>query len=401
MLRPDTLALTALLALISALGPVSTDMYLPSLPDIGRLLAATPAQVQLTLSVYLIAFAVGQIGYGPISDRYGRRPVLLASLAIFSVATVLCAIAASIELLILARALQALGGSGAIVVVRAIVRDLYSGARAGRELSMMGTIMALAPIIAPLAGGVLHAGFGWRSNFLVATMVGVIAGLIVWRSLPETLRARSPEPMSLSGMLRGFGILLQHAGFRAHVTILAASFAGLFAWISGSAFVLQDLYHLSPFSFGAAFAACSVGYMIGTSLAAYAVGRLGLDRTIGLGCGIQAAGGIGMAACLALGLTDIASVLVATVVYLIGLGLVLPQVMAGAMTPFPDRAGAASSLLGFAMQTSAAILGAIVGHQLGASAWPIAGPMALMGALALIVWMMAGSLRETDGKHAK
>ena len=118
-------------------------------------------------------------------------------------ATVLCAVANSIELLILARALQAAGGSGAIVVVRAIVRDLYSGARAGRELSMMGTIMALAPIIAPLIGGALHAGFGWRANFLVATVVGVTAGVIVARSLPETLRTRSPDPISLASILNG------------------------------------------------------------------------------------------------------------------------------------------------------------------------------------------------------
>jgi DHA1 family bicyclomycin/chloramphenicol resistance-like MFS transporter len=398
MLRPDTFALTALLALISALGPVSTDMYLPSLPDIGRLLGATPAAVQLTLSSYLVAFAVGQIGYGPVSDRFGRRPVMLAALALFSAANLLCSFATSIEMLIVARALQALGGAGAIVVVRAVVRDLYSGTRAGRELSMMGTIMALAPIVAPLIGGGLHAAFGWRANFLVAMAVGMFAAVVVWRAMPETLRARALEPISLAGMLGGFGVLLRHPGFRAHVTILAASFAGLFAWISGSSFVLQDIYRLSPFGFGVAFASCSVGYMIGTSVAAYAVGRIGLDRTIGIGAAILAAGGAGMALCVALGLTSIAAVLVPTVVYLTGLGLVLPQAMAAAMTPFPERAGAASSLLGFVMQTSAAILGAIVGHLLGTSVWPIAGPMAVMGALALLVWLAAGSLREDAAK---
>jgi MFS transporter, DHA1 family, multidrug resistance protein len=398
MLRPDTFALTALLALISALGPVSTDMYLPSLPDIGRLLGASPAQVQLTLSAYLVAFAIGQIGYGPVSDRFGRRPVLLAALALFSAGNVACSLANSIEMLIAARALQALGGSGAIVVVRAVVRDLYSGARAGRELSMMGTIMALAPIVAPFVGGVLHAAFGWRTNFIVAMAVGVVALLIVWRKLPETLRTPAPEPISLSGMLRGYWVLLQHAGFRVYLAILATSFAGLFVWISGSSFVLQDVFGLSPFGFGVAFAACSVGYMTGTSVAAYVVSRIGIDRTIGLGCTILAAGGVAMAACLALGITSIAAVLVPTVVYLIGLGLVLPQVMAGAMTPFPERAGAASSLLGFVMQTSAALLGALVGHLLGASVWPLAAPMAIMGVLALIVWIAAGNLRRGGAK---
>src|SRR5262249_45078071 len=145
MLRPDTLALTAFLALITALGPVSTDMYLPSLPEIGRLLSASPAQVQLTLSTYLIGFAVVQIVCGPFSDRYGRRPVLISALALFCAANLACAAAPGIEVLIAARTLQAMGGSGAIVVARAIVRDLYGGARAGREFSLMGSIMALAP----------------------------------------------------------------------------------------------------------------------------------------------------------------------------------------------------------------------------------------------------------------
>ena len=146
MLRPDTFALTALLALLSALGPVSTDMYLSSLPDIGRKLGATPAEVQLTLSVFLVGFAVGQIVYGPLSDRYGRKPVVMAALSIYVVGCLACSFATSIETLLAARVAQALGGSGAVVLARAIVRDLYSGARAGRELSLMGAIMALAPV---------------------------------------------------------------------------------------------------------------------------------------------------------------------------------------------------------------------------------------------------------------
>src|SRR5690349_5338040 len=156
MLRPDTFALTALLALLTAFGPVSTDMYLPSLPDIGRVLSASPAEVQLTLSAYLIGFAIGQITYGPFSDRYGRRPVLLIALALFCAGSLVCAVSPRIDVLIAARTLQALGGAGAIVIARAIVRDLYAGARAGRELSLMGSIMAIAPIVAPLIGGVLQ-----------------------------------------------------------------------------------------------------------------------------------------------------------------------------------------------------------------------------------------------------
>jgi MFS transporter, DHA1 family, multidrug resistance protein len=398
MLRPDTLALTALLALITALGPVSTDMYLPSLPDIGRLLSASAAEVQLTLSAYLVGFAVGQILYGPFSDRHGRKPVLLIALGLFSIGNLACALAPSIEMLIAARAVQALGGSGAIVVARAIVRDLYSGPRAGRELSLMGAIMAFAPIIAPLVGGVLQTAFGWRANFIVALGVGLMAAMIVWRSLPETLRRRASEPVSLLAVLRVYRGLTGNLGFLAHLGILASSFAGLFAWISGSPFVLQDLYHLSPFDFGVVFAICSVGYLIGTLIAATVVRRIGIDRTIGLGSLALAAGGLAMGAMLALGSPSVVAIVVPTTIYLVGLGLTLPQAMAGALTPFPDRAGAASSLLGFVQQTSAALLGAVVGHLLGQSAWPIAAPMAAMGSMALLIWAASRRVRTREDK---
>jgi len=399
MLRPDTFALTALLALITALGPVSTDMYLPSLPDISRALSASPAEVQLTLSAYLVAFAVGQITYGPVSDRCGRKPVMVVALVLFCATNLVCAVAPTIEVLIAARALQALGGSGAVVVARAIVRDLYAGARAGRELSLMGAIMGIAPIVAPVVGGVLQTAFGWRANFLVALGVGLIAVTIVWRSLPETLRERAPEPISLAGVLRVYRGIARNGAFISHLGITATSYAGLFAWLSGSSFVLQQVYGLSPFRFGIAFALCSLGFLLGTLLAARLVSRIGLDRTIGLGSLALAAGGLAMCAGLALGSTSVAVIVGTTALYLFGLGLAMPQAMAGALTPFPDRAGAASSLVGFVQQTSAAMLGAVVGHTLGETAWPMALPIAAMGCLALILWTMTRRVRERDGKR--
>jgi MFS transporter, DHA1 family, multidrug resistance protein len=394
MLRPDTFALTALLALITALGPVSTDMYLPSLPDIGRLLSASAADVQLTLSAYLVGFAGGQIAYGPFSDRYGRKPVMLVALALFCAANVACAVAPRIEVLIAARALQAMGGAGAIIVARAIVRDLYVGARAGRELSLMGSIMALAPIVAPLIGGVLQTTFGWRANFIVAFAVGLIAAVVVWRLLPETLPKRALEPLSFAHVGRVYRGLLGNRGFAAHLGILAASFAGLFAWISGSPFVLQDLYGLSAFGFSIAFALCSLGFLFGTFAASHIVSRIGLGPTIGIGALALAAGGLTMCAALALGSTSLAAIVLPTTLYLFGLGLALPQAMAGALTLFPDRAGAAASLVGFAQQSAAAILGAIVGQLLGESAWPIAGPLAAMGLAALLIWVASRRVRD-------
>jgi DHA1 family bicyclomycin/chloramphenicol resistance-like MFS transporter len=393
MLRPDTFALTAVLALLTAVGPLSVDMYLPSLPDIGRELAAPPAQVQLTISFYLVGFALGQIVYGPLSDRHGRKPILLAALALFSTAGIACAFASSIEVLIIARFFQAFGGAGAVVLARAIVRDLYSEARAGREFSLMGAIMAVAPTIAPLIGSVLQIAFGWRAIFVGLPAVGSVAAALVWCLLPETLKNRAPEPVSLLSTMRVYRTFMRNSAFLAHLGIVTCSFMGLFAWISGASFVLQDLYGLSALEFGVAFALGSAGYMLGTVLAAGVVTHIGLDRTIGLGGLALAVGGLAMVAAVALGLTSAASLVLPAAFYLAGLGLAMPQGFAGAMSPFRDRAGAASSLVGFVQQTSAAALGAVVGHTLGQTAWPLVVAIATMGCLTFVIWMFSRGIR--------
>jgi len=399
MLRSGTFALTALLAALSAIGPLTTDMYLPSLPDIARQLSASTAQVQLTISAYLFGFAVGQILYGPVSDRHGRKPVLLAAVGLYCAASLACALSTSIEMLIAARALQALGGSGGIVLARAIVRDLYAGARAGRELSVIGSVTALAPVLAPVAGGMLQTGFGWRSIFFALVAAGLTGAGVVWILLPETLSRRAAEPVSPSSMLKSYRVVARNSAYLAYLGLATTSYAGLFAWISGASFVLQNLYGLSPFHFGIAFALGSVGYMTGTTLAARLVLRLGLDRTIGFGGGACAAGGLGMVVALALGLTSATSLVLPIAVYLAGLGMVLPQSIAGAMTPFPERAGAASALLGFVQQSAAALCGAIVGALLGSSAWPLAAAVAAMGCATLGLWIVTRALRARAAKQ--
>jgi DHA1 family bicyclomycin/chloramphenicol resistance-like MFS transporter len=178
MLRPDTLALTALLAFLTSFGPLSVDLYLPSMPAIAAALAAPPAHVQLTISLYLVGFAIGQVVHGPISDRIGRKPIILLSFVLYCVATLICLVSTSITVLIAGRFLQALGVSGSIVAVRAVVRDLYEGVRAGRQLSSMGVLMGFAPIIAPLTGGVLQTAFGWRAGFVFLIAVGALAGYL-------------------------------------------------------------------------------------------------------------------------------------------------------------------------------------------------------------------------------
>lgn len=389
--------MTALLALLTAFGPVATDMYVPSMPDIGRLLGADPATVQLTLSAYLIGFAVGQVFYGPVSDRLGRKPTLLVALALFCTASLICAVAPTIETLIAARALQALGGSGAIVLARAVARDLYSGERAGRELSRMGAVMSFAPVIAPLVGGVVQSEFGWRANFLIIVAVGVVTTLITWRLLPETRPRQAGQPVAILDSVRPFRKLAADRSFLAHLGIIACTYAGLFAWISGSPFVLQDLYGLSPLWFGVAFAAACLGAIAGAGIASSLVMRIGLDRTIGLGVLALATGGLAMVASLALGAAPVTSIVLSMTVYHAGIMLAMPQAIAGAMTPFPDCAGTASSFVGLAQQVSAATVGTIVGHLLGQSVWPLAGSVALMGCLAFALWIGTRRIRAGPG----
>ncbi len=396
MLRPNTLALTGLLGLLVAFGPVATDMYVPSMPDIGRQLAASTSQVQLTLSSYLIGFAAGQIIYGPLSDHWGRKSVLLLALALFCAASLACALAPTIETLVTARALQALGGAGAIVLPRAIVRDIYAGERAGRELSRIGAVMSFAPVLAPLIGAAVQVAFGWRANFIVIVGVGLTATVLVQRALPETLVHCSAQPLAIAAILRGYSGLITNRSFLAHLGIAALGYAGLFAWISGSPFVLQDLYGLSAFGFGIAFAAACLGSLTSAAIAASLVMKFGLDRTIGIGTLALATGGLAMVASVSLGLEPVASLVLSMVIYHSGLMLAMPQAIAGAMTPFPNCAGAASSLIGLVQQVAAALLGAAVGYMLGKTAWPLVGAIATMGCLSHVLWAISRRVRNAS-----
>jgi MFS transporter, DHA1 family, multidrug resistance protein len=393
MLQPGTFGLTLLLAMLTALGPLSMDMYLPSLPDIAHVLDAPVARTQLTISSYLVGFAAGQMIYGPLSDLYGRRPVLLAAVALYLASTLACAAAQSVDLLIAARLLQGISGSGAIVLARAIVRDVYSGVQAARELSLMGSISATAPIVAPMIGGVLQAVFGWRANFFCMSAGGLIALLVAGRLLPETLRpGNRAQSLSVFSMMRGYGAVARHRGFLIYLGIITTTYAGLFAWVSGASVVLQGIYGLSSVTFGFTFALGAAGYMLGAMLATRLVVRLGLERTIAVGVVVIAAGGLSLTLAVATGIPGLWLV-AAMALYLAGVGLAMPQAMAGALTPFPDRAGTAASLMGLIQQAVAAIIAAVIGAFLVQSAWPVTGVVLAMSTLTLLLWVSTRALR--------
>jgi DHA1 family bicyclomycin/chloramphenicol resistance-like MFS transporter len=338
MLKPDTLALTVALALLTALGPLSTDMYLPSLPAIAAALQADTGQTQLTLSAFLFGFAAGQFFYGPVSDRVGRKPVLLFGLGLFTLASLVCAVAPNIETLIAGRFVQALGASGPIVLGRAIVRDFYEGPRAGRELSRMGTIMGVVPALAPILGGIIEQFFGWRFTFSVMILCGAALAATVILRLPESIRKRSDAPISFLSILRGFRTLLAHPGYRTYVGLAMLTYGGLFAFISGSSFVLQGIYHLDELAYAFSFAFMVVGYIGGTFLAQRLVGPRGLDGTIRFGVTCLALGGAAMLILVSAGVASSFAITGPMAIYAMGVGLTMPQAMAASLMPFPDRA---------------------------------------------------------------
>jgi MFS transporter, DHA1 family, multidrug resistance protein len=387
MPRPNSLSVTALLTALVGLGPISTDLYLPSLPAMARTFGAGVERVQLTLSLFLVGFALAQLFYGPMSDRFGRRPMLLVGLALYLAASIACAMAGSIELLIAARVVQAFGACAGPVVCRAIVRDVHGHGPKGREgaarvLAYMSMATALAPALGPILGGFLEVWFGWRSNFLALTAYGAAGLVATFVMLPETNAHRVREATHPGRMLATYASLLGHRSYLGFALCFAFGYSSIFAFISGSSYVFVDHFGLSPSLYGFCFAAVVVGYMIGTLIAGRLTRRLGVERMVQLGALTASAGGLILAGLAWAGIDSIAAVLAPMALLMIGLGQVLPNAMAGAIQPFPTAAGAASALLGFIQMTVAAAVGIALSRVHDGTARPMT---AAIGILALLV----------------
>jgi DHA1 family bicyclomycin/chloramphenicol resistance-like MFS transporter len=383
---PESLGTSAILIGAVALGPVSTDLYLPSLPSIGRDLGADVAATQLTLSVFLAAFALVQIPVGPLSDRFGRRPILLSGLAVYALASVACAFAPSIEMLIAARAVQAAGACAGVVLGRAVVRDIYGPDRAARMLAYIGGAVALAPMVGPIIGGLIQSLFGWRWNFGVLATFAVITLALGLGGLPESNTRRDPRALDPSRMVANFGTLLRHRGFLGCALAVAFIYAGLFAFISGASFVLIDGLGVPPDRFGYIFAIVVIGYITGTQIAGRLTMRLGIARMVWLGGSVSlVAGGVmAVLAPLAAGSSwALAAIAAPMACYTMGAGIVMPNGQAGALAPFAHMAGAASALMGFLQMAIAALVGIVFGQIHDGTPLPMALLVAASGCCAL------------------
>lgn len=381
-----SLTIRILLTALVAFGPISTDLYLASLPDMARAFATDVATTQMTLSAFLIGFAIAMPVYGPLSDRFGRRPVILGGIVIYLAASVFCVFAPSMEALIAGRFLQALGACSGPVVGRAVVRDVFPRDEAAKVLSYMASAMALAPFAAPVLGGWLHSLFGWRSNFVLLCLFGVTLLAAVARLLAETNRHRDPAALAPSAMALNYASLLRDRTILGYGLTVALAFGGMFTFISGSSFVLIDVLGLAPAHFGFGFASVIGGYVIGAFLAGRLTARMGLDRMIGLGTAGCAASGL-LAAGLALGgIQTFASVLLPLSLYFLSAGLSLPNATAGALGPHPRMAGAASALVGFFQMMGGAVAGWLTAALFDGSARSMAGIAGLMGLGAFVAF---------------
>jgi MFS transporter, DHA1 family, multidrug resistance protein len=377
--------LAVMLTLLVGMGPVSTDVYLPSLPGIAADLGAGAALVQLTLGLFIGGFAVMMLACGPLADRYGRRPVLLGGMALYVLASFACALAPSIEVLLAARFVQAIGACVGPVVGRAIVRDLYPPREAGRILGYMSSAMALAPLIGPFIGGWLELAFGWRASFWFLALYGGVLWLALRARLQETLARPLKGALSPLPLLRNYALILKDRTFVGFMLAIALVFGALFSWITNSAFVVIEHFGVAPERFGIPFGAVVAGYLVGAYAGSRTGIRLGLERATGIGVGVAAAAGLGLLVAGWLGTGGLTAIVLLMAASFFGVGIAIPQGTAGALAPFPERAGSAAALLGFLQM----MVGLLVNAASGLAFDGTPGPMVTLNAACALAALLA------------
>ncbi|MDT7844757.1 multidrug effflux MFS transporter [Streptomyces justiciae] len=382
--RRTGLLVTFILGGLTATPPLAMDMYLPSLPEVTKSLHAPAATVQLTLTACLAGMALGQLVVGPMSDRWGRRRPLLVGLVVYVLATALCALAPTVETLVAFRLTQGLAGAAGIVIARAVVRDLYDGVAMARFFSTLMLIGGVAPIVAPLIGGQILRVTDWRGVFVVLTVIGALLAGLVWARLPETLPVEVRHVGGVGEALRSMRTLLADLPFAGYMLTGGFAFAALFAYISASPFVIQEIYGASPQTFSLLFGVNSVGLVaVGQINGKLLVGRVSLEKVLGAGLAIVT----GAAAALLLmslgvfGEVGLAPVAAALFVLMSAMGLALPNAQSLALLRTKHAAGSASALLG----TSSFLIGAIASPLVGIAGEGTAVPMAVVQLSAALV----------------
>lgn len=383
---------------MSAIGPLALNIFMPSMPGLAVRFGVDYGTMQLTLTLYLIGLGVAQLVYGPLSDRHGRRPILLCGLAIFLAGSVLCAWAGSIEMLMLGRMLQAIGGCSGLVLGRAIIRDLHDRDSSAAMIGYVTMAMTLAPMLAPALGGYLDIWMGWRASFAFCSLAGAIVLLWVLLVLPETLQPGGGGEGML-GLLRGYRGLLRSPAFCGYALQSAFTSGVFFAFIAGAPFVVVTVLGLPPSSYGLWFVVVSLGYLAGNFLTGRFSVRFGIDRMIAAGATIALVGIAVQAVIGWIGLLSLPALFLPMAVVALSNGLTLPNGTAGAVSVNPRAAGAAAGLSGALQMLVGAAAAVIVGYgqDIDPSQYPMIWTMMGSGILAVLSFLVATRMRARGG----
>jgi DHA1 family bicyclomycin/chloramphenicol resistance-like MFS transporter len=403
--RPGSARWIATLSALTGVTALSIDMSLPAQPTLGRAFHAGSDDTQLTLSLFLVGYAVGQLVSGSLSDARGRRVVLLGGLGVFTVAGLACSVSTSLSTLVILRMVQGLGAAAAPVVARAMVRDTQPSTEAARLLATMTAVLAIAPMVAPLAGGWLLTHLGWQSIFGALAAVGVVLAALSALTLEETRPKALRTALSFAAVLRGFLTFFRTPGTRVPTLLACASFAGQFAFISDSPFVIIDGYGVPAEHYGFYFGSTAVMLMAGSLTSGHLVKRGFTPRALlGVGAALLCTGGVLLAILVRVPALGVAGLMGPMMIYFIGIGFVGPNATAIAMAPVPALAGTASALIGFLQMAAGALSGYVatrVGGKDPATLGLITGAMGLFAALLVAVTLVqAGRGRRAERRRA-
>ena len=377
------------LTLLLGLQPITTDLYLPSLPQLTQDLGASLVAGQLTLSVLILAFGVAQLFWGPLADRLGRRPVLLAGLSLHVLASVGCALAPTIEALLVWRAVQGVALAAAVVCARALVRDLYEPHNGAQVLALALSGLGVVALLGPLIGGAAAQFWGWRSALgLVGAASGLVLLWVTWR-LPETLARPNPLATRPGPLLRTWWTIARHPVFNSWALLVAFAYGAMFTILAGSSFIFIGVHGLSEIGCGAALATGSASYLLGTLVCRRAVPRLGMQGTVARGAFFTLGGGLlGLALAWA-GVEQLWAVLLPMCLIAFGHGMLQPCGQAGFVGPFPHAAGSAAALAGLMISLVAFTVGYWLGLALPAGSKGMMGVLAFWcSATALVAWTL-------------
>lgn len=381
--------LLALLMTMTAIGSMSLNILVPALPRLVEVLASDTETVQLTISLYLLGLAIAQLFTGPLSDRFGRRPVILAGFALATLASLGAIAMSNAPGLISMRFLQAIGGATGVAIGRAIIRDLFGRERSAQMIGLVASAMALAPMAAPLVGGLLESAFGWESIFMFAATASFIVLIWTWRTLPET-RAQLVPGVERDTFGKNIGTLFRSPRFVGYILCAAFSCGGFFVYVGAGPHVIITMMHGTPAQYGLWFIPTAIGYIIGNTITSRLSVRYGIDAMIWVGNLINLSGG-GLALLL-LPFTDTIGplpIVAGATIMGMGNGLVLPNSIAGAVSIRPQAAGTASGLVGFTQMSIGAVTAQLAGHLIADASTPL--PMVLQmiatAAIALLAYL--------------